>query len=302
MVYYITNGELYHHGTKGMKWGRRLFQNKDGSLTALGRARVKRQRAKNLEKARQARAEKVQQAKTTAEKKEEILKSRSAKMLYENAHLFDDRELQTAYNRLTLERNIKNLSPAEKSKVDKFVEKMNKTSDAIDKGSKLYDNVAKVLNAFTDSNLPIINAGKKDDKKDNKDDGDNNKKSQNNQNNNQGNKNNKNNQSNNTNQNNSDKDTSNASKAKKEKKSETTSEDDNSKGSKSQKTKTNKSSNDDVIDLKYDPETNSYGHHDDIVNSVNKYFDDLDDRPNNYGHYPEIVNQVNRYIDKLDRL
>lgn len=31
--------ELYHHGTKGMKWGRRLYQNKDGSLTALGRLR-----------------------------------------------------------------------------------------------------------------------------------------------------------------------------------------------------------------------------------------------------------------------
>lgn len=28
---------LCHHGTKGMKWHRRLFQNKDGSLTDLGR-------------------------------------------------------------------------------------------------------------------------------------------------------------------------------------------------------------------------------------------------------------------------
>lgn len=33
------NGELYHWGIKGMKWGRRLYQNKDGSLTALGKKR-----------------------------------------------------------------------------------------------------------------------------------------------------------------------------------------------------------------------------------------------------------------------
>lgn len=33
MEYLITttNGELYHHGVKGQKWGVRNYQNKDGS-------------------------------------------------------------------------------------------------------------------------------------------------------------------------------------------------------------------------------------------------------------------------------
>ena len=31
--------ELYHHGVKGMKWGVRRYQNKDGSLTPAGKKR-----------------------------------------------------------------------------------------------------------------------------------------------------------------------------------------------------------------------------------------------------------------------
>lgn len=36
---YTREGELYHHGIKGQKWGVRRFQNKDGSLTPAGKKR-----------------------------------------------------------------------------------------------------------------------------------------------------------------------------------------------------------------------------------------------------------------------
>lgn len=37
--YIICNGELYHWGIKGQKWGVRRFQNKDGTLTKAGKER-----------------------------------------------------------------------------------------------------------------------------------------------------------------------------------------------------------------------------------------------------------------------
>lgn len=71
--YYLQyDDELFHHGTKGMKWGIRRFQNKDGSLTAAGKKRrslgktihdykVNKKRKASLEKAREAKANKLKE-------------------------------------------------------------------------------------------------------------------------------------------------------------------------------------------------------------------------------------------------
>lgn len=154
---------LNHSGVKGMKWGVRRYQHKDGSLTALGRMRYKRQ-----EKKAQAQAEKARKESESVEtKKQRILSSRSAKELYENADLFTTQELQNAYNRLQLERNIASLMPKEIDKGKQFVSNAvdwgRKVNDVADVSTKMYNNVAKVYNTFSEQGqekpLPTIGGG-----------------------------------------------------------------------------------------------------------------------------------------------
>ena len=171
--------ELYHHGVKGMKWGVRRTPAQLGHKTSSkkrkkGFAFIKKKGSAKVSDLKKLKTEKTEEEKRREieERKSKVLKSRSAKDLYDNAHLFTTSELQTAYNRLQLERNIQNLQPKKVSKgrafVDKAIEVGELTSKAVATGTKLYNGVAAIYNSTSSKDaqrLPIIRYEQKKDKK-----------------------------------------------------------------------------------------------------------------------------------------
>ena len=151
----MESNTLQHHGTKGQKWGKRLYQNKDGSLTPLGRLRygsrqskIAKQRAENLKKARDTKRTKEEEAKALAEKKEKLLKSTNASELYKNRDLLTTAEINERLQRIDTERRLGQV--AESTKKTGF--------DYVDKALKIGKKANEVYE-FT--NTPVMKSLKK---------------------------------------------------------------------------------------------------------------------------------------------
>lgn len=93
--YILTaNGELYHSGVKGMKWGVRRYQNKDGSLTAAGKKRYSDVR-NTIDRKRDAKRREKEQSKSANKAQDTEL----AKRLMREE--MKDAKLKSEYNKLT---------------------------------------------------------------------------------------------------------------------------------------------------------------------------------------------------------
>lgn len=170
---------LAHYGVLGMKWGQHLFAkqaSKEQAKTVSGKSdgkRAKRRLFKFVGRKRTNNA-KNKNSKDLVEDKEtrkkQILKSRSSKELYKNADLFTNEELRAAYNRLSLEKQIRdlNVEPDSLNKINKWINGTQRNrklaSDAINiasDGIKAYNMVADIYNTFSGSPNKMTRIGKK---------------------------------------------------------------------------------------------------------------------------------------------
>lgn len=179
----VSSDYIYHYGIKGMKWGIRRTAEQLGHKIKSKFSRKKKTSDEDGSEGSSSKIKgsvtvkgtkqnpgttKTSDGSSVEERKQKVLDSRSAKELYNNADLFTTQELQQAYNRLVLEKNIKNLSPKEVSKGQKMLDKYVNTAENI---SKFLNSTNKVLSQVNRFKNLVEGKGdaKKNNKKDNSD-------------------------------------------------------------------------------------------------------------------------------------
>ena len=136
--------ELAHWGIKGMRWGIRRYQNKDGSLTPKGKERYDKS------------------SEEYEARKQKAIKSGSATEVLKFKGDLTSEEMRSISERLKFEQDVKSISDREiasgKSAADKFFKKVDKSLDYTTTCLKAWNTFANIYNAFhTDSiSLPKV--------------------------------------------------------------------------------------------------------------------------------------------------
>lgn len=145
--------EIYHSGVKGMKWGVRRYQNKDGSLTPEGKKRYDRDIAENNAKKKDNRIqidgpdpnrwakEDIKRAKGVTDSSKDMVKelknindsskSRSKKQTMDLSKM-SDQEMRSQINRALLEKQYNDMfAPQKTSRGREVVSKTLETAGTV---------------------------------------------------------------------------------------------------------------------------------------------------------------------------
>lgn len=121
----VINGVVCHYGIPGMKWGRRRYQNKDGTLTEAGKRRY----------AEAARLVINSTAESDADKRDRLLRSSDPIELYNNRHLLSKKEIDERIDRINAETRLADLAAS-----------YQKANSPAAKGKKIIDSVLSATN------------------------------------------------------------------------------------------------------------------------------------------------------------
>lgn len=144
----MGNTELLHWGIKGMKWGVRRYQNKDGTLTPAGKKRYDDDPSNDDEQ-------------YAEEAKKRAMNSGDVRRVAAYRHTMTNEELRKALDRVDLEKRMNQLdAEMYKSGFDKTMsafDKVNKVKNAGETLVNTYNLVAKINNTFNKKfNIPSI--------------------------------------------------------------------------------------------------------------------------------------------------
>lgn len=120
----MDSRELYHHGILGMKWGIRRYQNKDGTLTELGKkrqAKIEAKEAKAEAKRKEEEAKVTKQIETTRAR---LLKSTDASELYEHRDLLTTAEINERIDRINKEATLRSLTENKKKTTMDYMDRV----------------------------------------------------------------------------------------------------------------------------------------------------------------------------------
>ena len=130
----ILDNELQHFGIKGMKWGVRRYQNKDGSLTPAGKKRYDesgKKKEKTVEDYKEG-LKKTQSADKALQGIRELVNKADdvayAKKVRNDLTQMSDKDLQQAVNRLNMEERYSQVMQ-QRHKIDRGESKVNQILD-----------------------------------------------------------------------------------------------------------------------------------------------------------------------------